>query len=103
MYETFPDQNGIFPEHAIKASTHVTSSSAMTFLNLALLNNAMINYEITALICMYVNECTTVKFCNLKTLLKGFPGGTVVKNPPANAGDMGSSPGPGRSHRLQSN
>ena len=27
-----------------------------------------------------------------------FPGGAVVKNPPANAGDMGSSPGPGRSH-----
>ena len=27
----------------------------------------------------------------------GFPGGAVVKNPPANAGDMGLSPGPGRS------
>ena len=26
-----------------------------------------------------------------------FPGGTVVKNPPANAGDTGSIPGPGRS------
>ena len=25
------------------------------------------------------------------------------KNPPANAGDTGSSPGPGRSHMLQSN
>ena len=24
---------------------------------------------------------------------KGFPGGPVVKNPPANAGDMGSIPG----------
>ena len=32
-----------------------------------------------------------------------FPGGAVVKNPPANAGDMGLSPGPGRSHMLQSN
>ena len=30
-----------------------------------------------------------------------FPGGTVVKNPPANSGDMGSSPGPGRSHMPQ--
>ena len=29
---------------------------------------------------------------------RGFPGGTVVKNPPANAGDTGSIPGPGRSH-----
>ena len=27
----------------------------------------------------------------------------MVKNPPANAGDMGSSPGLGRSHMLQSN
>ena len=34
---------------------------------------------------------------------RGFPGGAVVKNPPANAGDMGSSPGPGRSHMPWSN
>ena len=27
-----------------------------------------------------------------------FPGGTVDRNPPANAGDMGSIPGPGRLH-----
>ena len=41
---------------------------------------------------------------NLSTKQKqGFPGGAVVKNPPANAGDTGSSPGPGRSHMLQSN
>ena len=33
----------------------------------------------------------------------GFPGGAVVKNPPANAGDMGWSPGPGRSHMLRNN
>ena len=33
----------------------------------------------------------------------GFPGGQVVKNPPANAGDMGSIPDPGRPHMLQSN
>ena len=32
-----------------------------------------------------------------------FPGGTVVKNLPANTGDMGSIPGPGRSHMLWSN
>ena len=29
----------------------------------------------------------------------GFPGGSVVKNPPANAGDMGLIPGLGRSPR----
>ena len=27
---------------------------------------------------------------------QGFPGGAVVENPPANAGDTGSSPGLGR-------
>ena len=27
----------------------------------------------------------------------------MVKSPPANAGDMGSSPGPGRSHMPRSN
>ena len=34
---------------------------------------------------------------------RDFPGGAVAKNPPANAGDTGSSPGPGRSHMPRSN
>ena len=42
------------------------------------------------------------KQCLLKMALS-FPGGAVVKNPPANAGDTGLSPGPGRSHMPQSN
>ena len=33
----------------------------------------------------------------------GFPGGTVVKNLPANSGNMGSSPGLGRFHMPWSN
>ena len=33
----------------------------------------------------------------------GFPGGAVVENPPANAGNTGSSPGLGRSHMPRSN
>ena len=32
-----------------------------------------------------------------------FPGGTAVENLPANAGDMGSSPGRGSSHMPRSN
>ena len=40
---------------------------------------------------------------NSKNQQGDFPGGTVVKNPPANAGDTGSSPGPGRSHMPRSN
>ena len=33
----------------------------------------------------------------------GFPGGAVVKNPPANAGDTGLSPGLGRSNIPRNN
>ena len=33
----------------------------------------------------------------------GFPGGAVVENLPANAGDTGSNPGLGRSHMPRSN
>ena len=32
-----------------------------------------------------------------------FPGGPVVKSSPANAGDTGSIPAPGRSHMSRSN
>ena len=42
----------------------------------------------------YVHEDTHNKI----KVFEGFPGGAVVKNPPANTGDTGSSPGPGRSH-----
>ena len=38
----------------------------------------------------------------MKTDVQGFPGGAVVENLPANAGDTGSSPGLGRSHMLKS-
>ena len=44
------------------------------------------------------------KFISLsyKRYLGDFPGGTVVESLPANAGDAGSSPGPGGSHMLRS-
>ena len=35
--------------------------------------------------------------------MEGFPGVAVVENLPANAGDMGSSPGLGRSHMPRGN
>ena len=43
-----------------------------------------------------------VKFLLIRNK-RDFPGGAVVKNPPANAGDTGSTPGPGRSHMSRSN
>ena len=39
----------------------------------------------------------------VKRQARDFPGGAVVKNPPASAGDTGSIPGPRRSHVLRSN
>ena len=44
-----------------------------------------------------------LKFSRLKNNNKGFPGGTLVKNLPANVGDTGSNPGSGRSHMQRSN
>ncbi|XP_030701519.2 receptor expression-enhancing protein 6 isoform X1 [Globicephala melas] len=38
----------------------------------------------------------------LNYILRGFPGGAVVEGPPADAGDTGSCPGPGRSHMPRS-
>ena len=49
---------------------------------------------------VYINNGEKI---SIKLGVKGFPGGAVVKNPPANAGDTGSNPGQGRSHMLWSN
>ena len=40
--------------------------------------------------------------CLTHTHTHNFPGGPVVKNRPANAGDVGLIPGPRRAHQLQS-
>ena len=37
----------------------------------------------------------------IKRGFRGYPGSSVVKNPLANAGDVGSTPGPEGSHRPQ--
>ena len=44
-----------------------------------------------------------IREMQIKTTTKDFPGGAVVKNPPANAGDMGLSPDPGRPYMPWSN
>ena len=38
-------------------------------------------------------------FADLNSAFRHFPGGSVVKNPPANAEGTGSTPGPGRHRR----
>ena len=45
----------------------------------------------------------TLKIVKKDDERENVPGGPVVKNPPANAGDTGSIPGPGRSPMLRSN
>ena len=40
---------------------------------------------------------------NIKYKFLGFPGGAAVEGLPADAGDTGSSPGPGRPHMPRSN
>ena len=48
-------------------------------------------------------EAQGVERVTFKKGVEDFPGGAVVENPPANAGDTGSSPGLGRSHMPRSN
>ena len=52
---------------------------------------------------MRQTERSTTVINPSKVYHQDFPGGAVVENPPANAGDMGSIPGPGRSHMPRSN
>ena len=51
---------------------------------------------------MITQEILNIILSLKKQTTRDFPVGVVVKNPPANARDMGSIPGPGRSHILQS-
>ena len=46
--------------------------------------------------------CVMVRSLDFKYIYWGFPGGAVVENLFANAGDTGSSPGLGRSHMPRS-
>ena len=48
----------------------------------------------------YLEHCIIVEVSifGIFKKIQGFPGGAVVENLPANAGDTGSSPGLGRSH-----
>ena len=49
------------------------------------------------------SSCYNQKVVFFFNLIGDFPGGAVVKNSPANAGNTVSSPGLGRSHMPRSN
>ena len=88
-------------EHPSKEQMHRAESKRVTSTNL-LLSSPMESGCITlpGLIC-HNTQCSDkqggspVLWC-FKLLLEDFPGGPVVKNPPADAGDMGSTLGLGR-------
>ena len=52
---------------------------------------------------LWVKISTAVLFVVANSVMpRDFPGGPGVKSLPANAGDIGSTPGPGSSHVLWS-
>ena len=51
----------------------------------------------------HLSAATSSAIIKVKYQGEGFPGGSVVKKPPANAGDMGLILSPGRSHMSRSN
>ena len=55
--------------------------------------------------CFLPTAFMSATFClrSFKSQVQDFPGCSVVNNPPANAGNMSSIPGPGRSHTPRSN
>ena len=50
---------------------------------------------------MHTLKTLKTQLHHLKDITKGSPGGSVVKNVPADAEDAGSTPDPGGSHMLQ--
>ena len=70
-------------------------------------HSARSSLDIKSLKCLMTQRKLIIKCLSekrkAKKYMQGFPGGTVVGNPPADAGDLGLSPGPGRSHMPRSN
>ena len=63
------------------------------------------HYIYHSMICFnFIGDTIVIASCFVFLRKVGdFPGGALVRNPPANAGDTGSCPGLGRSHMPRSN
>ena len=70
-----------------------------------MINNLWKSNEIMDILCLAEYWTHTSYLVNAENShsIWGFPGGSVVKDPPVNAGDKGSIPGMVRSHMLQDN
>ena len=76
------------------------------YINL-LYNISIYSYSKSSCCTPKTNTMLYVKYISIKLKKKkstrDFPSGAIVKNLPANTGDRGSIPGPGRSHMSRSN
>ena len=70
-------------------------------LQLLIFQMPLIKFRLCSYIYIIYHFLETILLIKIHT--EGFPGGAVVENLPANAGDTGSSPGLGRSHMPRSN
>ena len=70
---------------------------SLLYLNptLHLLDKTLQSKTKAKVVCKILTRTPTIE--DLLPYIMGFPGSSVVKNPPANAGDMSSIPGSGRS------
>ena len=92
-------QNIIPIEFTQNSSFTSTTFTSILFKSFVTLFFFLLTNFVTGIIRSYF---ILVNLGTIKVIYLDFPGGAVVKNPPANAGDMGSSPGLGRSHMPQS-
>ena len=111
FFSSFFSFYGIYKRRWMLAEPTVVIISQYTYVNETIVLYALNLYRVIGH--LYLNnflllikyKLWKVKHCfHLRIFWSwDFPGGAVVKNAPANAGDTGSSPGPGRSHMPQSN
>ena len=81
----------VSPSRHSEVVSYINQTLNLGLVNTRSLHQIQVSQRIIAV--LKWKPLTTIKYTKL-----GFPGGTVVESPPAEAGDTGSCPGPGRSH-----